>query len=280
MIKVIKLISFASIMLISLIQSMENTNQITIQDKIKIPDQILNLQTSDGNTLLHSVCMGTQLANVKHLIQNGAFDQIKSKNSVGMTPLHLACLWSIPEVVEELILWGACPKVADNVGRTALHFAIARGDLNIPIFEIIHKAFDAMDNNEQITTLHKTKISDKILNLQVAGGSPLLHYACMGDRLVSVKYLINNGALDYIESKDSAGMTPLHQACLYSTPEVVEELLLWGASPEVADNVGRTALHFALVRRDLNVPILEMLQKALAARKELKEQGIELENLH
>ena len=137
----------------------------------------------------------------------------------------------------------------------------------------------SMKNTNQITTSNKTKISDQVLKLQINGGNTLLHSACMGKQLASVKHLILNGALDQMESKNSVGMTPLHQACLSSTPEVIEELLLWGASPEVADNAERTAIHFALVRSDLNVPILEMLQKALEARKELKEQGIVLENL-
>lgn len=44
------------------------------------------------------------------------------------------------------------------------------------------------------------------------------------------------------------GVTLLHVACLHGHPPVVELLLLWGASPLVLDDKGRTPFDVAVIQ--------------------------------
>ena len=66
----------------------------------------------------------------------------------------------------------------------------------------------------------------------------------MKDDEASLRYIIHGVN---IEKKDDKGMTFLHRAVLGNYHLIVRILLECGADPQIQDNVGRNALHIAVL---------------------------------
>ena len=76
-------------------------------------------------------------------------------------------------------------------------------------------------------------------------GWSLLHkVVTKGNKIVA--QLLAGGA--DINRQDSAGVTPLIEACRHNKPKIVKLLLDKGADPNLADNFGATPLHYAAIR--------------------------------
>ncbi|KAL3462436.1 hypothetical protein BJX64DRAFT_140139 [Aspergillus heterothallicus] len=84
------------------------------------------------------------------------------------------------------------------------------------------------------------------------GNSAGLCQAIVDNDLAGVKRLVSEGVVD-VNRRDHTGRTPLHLACMTSTPEIVQHLVDNGARMiwRVAD--GRTALHLAAARGSVEI---------------------------
>ncbi|KAL2857374.1 ankyrin repeat-containing domain protein [Aspergillus pseudoustus] len=84
------------------------------------------------------------------------------------------------------------------------------------------------------------------------GNSAGLCQAIVENDLEEVKRLVNEVTVD-VNRRDHTGRTPLHLACMTSTPEIVQHLVDSGARMiwRVAD--GRTALHLAAARGSVEI---------------------------
>ena len=63
------------------------------------------------------------------------------------TPLHLACITRQPRVAQCLMAAGACPDIQDRNGKTALHLACERGNLDC-VRELTKPLVDSRFNEE------------------------------------------------------------------------------------------------------------------------------------
>lgn len=88
------------------------------------------------------------------------------------------------------------------------------------------------------------------------GWTPLI-FSIYYDNPVGRELLISNGADIFIP--DFSGRNVLMFAALTGDPELTAELLKRGLLPEIKDNLGRTALDFALLSR--NMRCIELLKK-------------------
>lgn len=79
--------------------------------------------------------------------------------------------------------------------------------------------------------------------------SSILHYACHAGILEIVKLIVNNRLVD-INHKDDLGRTPLVMAVLFHNYKIVEFLLSKGANPNIPTNSGKSAIQFAIERKD------------------------------
>lgn len=80
-----------------------------------------------------------------------------------------------------------------------------------------------------------------LLECRDSTGQTLLHRAASADEAV-VAWLISQGAS--VNARDSAGATPLHEACLCGTAPVVRVLIAAGSDVRASNREGATPLHF------------------------------------
>ena len=92
-----------------------------------VPDQ-------NGKTALHLAISGNITRPISHLLQKGA--NINAVDRKGRSPLHELAVMESPEalkIFDELRIWGASTDVEDDLGFTAFHWAVRKG--NRPLVE-------------------------------------------------------------------------------------------------------------------------------------------------
>ena len=152
------------------------------------------------------------------LVNWGADLEVRAVNSA--SPLHFAALGS-PEAVAALLEAGADPDAQDEDGDTPLDVAAdnkavralleAAGAVPAP-------ALGACANWNTASFFEAAKLSDVTRCLQLGAD---------------------------LETRDGRGETPLYQAVINGTAEVVTALLGAGANPDARNVICMTPLHFA-----------------------------------
>ncbi|XP_028162782.1 ankyrin-1-like [Ostrinia furnacalis] len=158
----------------------------------------------------------------------------------------------------------------DSYMRTALHYAVERGHLDI--VELLLKSGCKVDltASEGLTALHIAAMENEtnIAKMLLSAGSQVnnkthekitaLHFAASRGYLDMVKVLVAEGA--NIESRDTNERTPLYVAVMKGHPNVVEYLISVGANVNSEEIHGYTPLCEAVWER---LPdIVELLLKA------------------
>ncbi len=88
----------------------------------------VNAQADDGLTPLMLAAAAGRTDCVSELLDHGA-DPIKICDHNGFTPLHYAAFSGQTQVVDRLLKAGADPKAASSRGWTAIHVAVASGQI-------------------------------------------------------------------------------------------------------------------------------------------------------
>ncbi|XP_071116426.1 ankyrin repeat and KH domain-containing protein mask-like [Haliotis cracherodii] len=81
-------------------------------------------------------------------------------------------------------------------------------------------------------------------------GDNILHYACRGGDVETVKYVLSLHVVD-INSRGDGSRTPVMEAAEWGHREVVELLVSEGADVSMVDKVGHNILHLACIRGDV-----------------------------
>lgn len=151
---------------------------------------------------------------------NRGFDP-NSVNPSGMHGLMLAVRESSLKVADLLAGW---PKVKTEIrneqDESVLMLAAFKGYL--PLVKKL------VENGAEV---NKT------------GWTPL-HYAASTGQLTVIEYLLKNGA--FINAESPNGSTPLMMSAMYGSPEAVKALIQAGADLKVKNQLGMTALDFAV----------------------------------
>lgn len=92
----------------------------------RLPAGAINMALEDDNTALHLVVKSGDFAMVSLLLQNGASPN--AQNSVGFSPLHIACTQKNSSFIPLLIAYGANPDLGDHQGHTAAYWAAITGN--------------------------------------------------------------------------------------------------------------------------------------------------------
>lgn len=185
---------------------------------------------------------------VQSLLQRG-FDP-NTVNSQGVPALMLAVKEPSLKVAQLLATW---PKVKTEVrnenDESALMLAALKG--HVALVKLL------VENDADVNK---------------PGWTPL-HYAATAGNVPIIELLLDNSA--YIDAESPNGSTPLMMAAMYGTPESVKVLIQAGADLNVKNQLGLTALDFAIRGNRQNAK--ELIETGLqreAARK-ARQQAIE-----
>ena len=153
---------------------------------------------------------------------------IQCKDSIGRTPLFLACHSGVGECMELLIDKGANFRCRDNEGKTPLHVLALQG-------------FEVPKNHEQrLQAMLKDRIDVEMANAFDENLMTPLMYSCKkGDYVVS-KALIENGAI--VNLRDKEGMSPLMHCVMSGSYQLLTYLLQQDPNSAARNNKGEDAL--------------------------------------
>lgn len=185
---------------------------------------------------------------VQSLLQRG-FDP-NTVNPQGVPALMLAVKEPSLKVAQLLATW---PKVKTEVrnenDESALMLAALKG--HVALVKLL------VENDADVNK---------------PGWTPL-HYAATAGNVPIIELLLDNSA--YIDAESPNGSTPLMMAAMYGTPESVKLLIQAGADLNLKNQLGLTALDFAIRGNRQNAK--ELIETGLqreAARK-ARQQAIE-----
>lgn len=177
---------------------------------------------------------------VQALLQRG-FDP-NTVNPAGMPGLMLAVREPSLKVAQLLVSW---PKVKTEVrndkDESVLMLAALKGYL--PLVK---------------------QLVDKDADVNKPGWTPL-HYAASTGQVAVIEFLLENSA--YIDAESPNGTTPLMMAAMYGSPEAVKVLIQAGADLNIKNQLGLSALDFAVRGNRQNAKeLIETGLQRLAAR--------------
>lgn len=210
------------------------------------------------NRPIHAAAMGGSLEVVTLLTERGA--DLNQRNKFGCTPLHIAVYKGHINVVMLLLDLDCHPSLQGADGDTPMHIAIMM--LNVEIVRLLFErnANLCLANKDGCTLLHYAAIRDNqsIISLLLESlpckslvdekkddGFTALHMASLNNNLQVAQLLIHMGGAN-VNIPNNQLHTPLHLAVLRKHIDVVKLLIREGASVNVKDEDGDTALHCCL----------------------------------
>uniref|UniRef100_A0A3Q3G206 Ankyrin repeat and kinase domain containing 1 n=1 Tax=Labrus bergylta TaxID=56723 RepID=A0A3Q3G206_9LABR len=175
----------------------------------------------DMNILHYAVASG-DAESVEHVLNLGA--EVNSTTTRGYTPLIVAVLKRLHDIISLLLDHGAATDLGDEDQWTALHFAAQSGD-DRTVRLLLDKGAAAEAREK-------------------AGWMPL-HLACQNGHETVVRLLLSRLSEEAVNEREAQGRTPLHLASAYRHLSIAKLLLSHGADPNATDDSLSTALHLA-----------------------------------
>ena len=220
-------------------------------------------------TPLHYASQMGRVTSVEVLLRHGA--TVTSQDSGGSTPLHLACACGHMTIVELLLQDWACPSPGvvlnspDSRSCSCAHVALYQRQFKVLEYLLEHfrssldlKRVDR--NGHSLPGLlfycrfmlnilpHATPVTLPYLSAEEA--TWVLHSATYEGDLQTVLHslpMANVNAFDFTQH------TPLILASMLGYVEICKALIEGGADPNMADEVGRSPLHWACENNHLKV---------------------------
>ena len=206
--------------------------------KCQSVQNIINLTTKCGDTLVHYAALSGNVQLVRYLTNN-YFMKPDIANAQGTTPLHLAIYTGKLTLVRYLA--EECEvniNSRNSDGNTPILFAAMYGHLNIVKY-LLKRGCTPLQTN-------------------VNGDTPV-HLAARNGHIAIVKYLVEECAVE-INCKDKETSSFLN-AVMNGQLVVVEYLIKHGCNPQERNIYGNGAVHLAVLNNQL--PMLKYLKEQL-----------------
>jgi ankyrin repeat protein len=173
-------------------------------------------------------------------------------------------------VVQGLLQRGFDPNTVNPEGVPALMLAVREPSLKVAELLAAHPDTKTEVRNakdESVLMLAALKgylpLVQKLVNndadVNKTGWTPL-HYAASGGHVPVIAHLLDHSA--YIDAESPNGTTPLMMAAMYGSPEAVKHLIQAGADLTIKNQLGLTALDFAIRGQRQNAK--ELIETGLA----------------
>lgn len=187
-------------------------------------------------------------------------DFLDIQNNELYAPLHIAVLMNQPNMVRRLIVAGATNDIRDLEGNTPLHLASKRGYLECA--EALLRSISNEDLKEaQVQVSESHANLHKILDTKNYHGEHSVHLATFGQHYNFIRFLCWSGAdMNAVEGR--SGKTSLHYAVNKRDVNLVGLLAtkrsLGGCEVNLntRDWCGRTPLHCAVINGDTDIATL------------------------
>jgi ankyrin repeat protein len=161
------------------------------------------------------------------------------------------------DIVRNLVKRGFDANIVDPNGQFAIILALREPSLKV-VNALLEDASLRVEvrtkNDESPLMLAAFKGLNEVCEQLIARGADVnkpgwapLHYAATGGHLVALQLLLDNHA--YIDAASPNGSTPLMMAAMYGTASATKLLLEAGADPALKNDLGLTAVDFALRAR-------------------------------
>lgn len=216
------------------------SNNTSLEENLEAgKDTTNNSQNSDPILIeYYSACQAGDLVTVKRLVESHAitigqdFDPIEK-----VTGLHWAAINNRLSIVEYLLKQGADPNFkSSQLNATPLHWAARYGYVYIVDYLLKNSDADATLRDDQ--------------------GFNVLHLAVTSSNIMLVCYIlyfvVDTGLID-VDCRDLQNRTPLIWAAYQGDPLTVSMLLKFGANVKLVDDSGFTALHWGVVKGQVQV---------------------------
>jgi ankyrin repeat protein len=179
-------------------------------------------------------------------------------------------------VVQGLLQRGFDPNTVNPEGVPALMLAVREPSLKVAELLAAHpdtktEVRNAKDESVLMLAALKgylplvQKLVANDADVNKTGWTPL-HYAASGGHVSVIAHLLDHSA--YIDAESPNGTTPLMMAAMYGSPEAVKHLIQAGADLTIKNQLGLTALDFAIRGQRQNAKeLIETGLARLAARQ-------------
>lgn len=165
---------------------------------------------------------------------------VTSRDSHGLTALHVACIHGKATIVETLIEIGSEVNATDLNECSPLHYAASRGHQNALLLLLHSGANINQTNIDKNTPLH----------LAVNNG----HMNCVKALIYFAEHSRNKIK---INSKNESGNTPLHMASKWGYEGIAKLLIENGGEPSLQNRYNKTVFDYAH-----NLKILQVLKSS------------------
>ncbi|WP_419198881.1 ankyrin repeat domain-containing protein [Wolbachia endosymbiont of Rhagoletis cingulata] len=244
-----------------------NNGDVKVVEYLVEEGASLKAKNKDGEAPLHVAVQHDGTLEVIEFILNRDLSGINDITNDGRTPLHLAIQGNKPNTVELLLRKGASIAVKDKNGKTSLDLAKKEDYTNI--VEMIEEVQSALD--EKLLTAVQNGDLDAVKDLTNQNANvnardkyswTPLHWAAFKDRLEVAEFLVKKGADINAEDKGPYGKKPIHVAAENDSKDIIEFFLSKGVGIDDTDKQVYTPLHYAVLRRSLEVADLLINKKA------------------
>ncbi|MGB0892765.1 MAG: ankyrin repeat domain-containing protein [Parashewanella sp.] len=251
-------------------QEMQSSQLSSIISQLNaVLEHNVDINAKIGNeqfTILHAATKSGSMEIVKLIIKQHNID-LNTVSITGHTPLIFACQHSI-KMVQLLIDAGATLDTSKNSDSLAPFLYIA-AKLNQP--EFIVDQISKQPELIHLKSIQATKLSVGALNITLAAGSNLLHFACVNPSADVLKQVLEHASFlpKLLEQANAFGKTPLTVALEMSRSTAAEYLLKAGAkvkTPFNSPSLLITAIHSQIT--------CECLATLLKAGADANEQDI------